>query len=525
MPTHPNKQTFRHVFGGGWATDYGENAEVGLSQDGLVRIPFLTKCLNNYYELDGGPHKIGGTTRVNSAQVESGEEFIGLYDYWKGAGGASATQKLVGHIGTKFVAADMDGNFADKKTGLTDDVVPSYTTFDDLLIISSDSTDGMFSWDQTTFQALDASAPAAAFCEIHKGRAWAAGVAAAPSTLYYSVYNDPEDWSSSGSGSIAIDPNDGDGITGLASHKNDLWVFKGPYKGSIHRIVGSAPTGGDAFGRQTWLRGLGAVWHNTIFRYRDDLGFMWSDGSVHSLAATSAYGDFNEAALSRPINGWLRSSITANRLKYSWAATDSVRGYVLFTIPIDTSTTNNCHLLMDYRFDPVRWARWDSFSSGCVATVVDSNIPTIFGGTNDGYVRRLQQTTRNIDGTTAIQAETDTPFLNYGTPERMKSIYRAAVGISPKGTYDLTFGWRRDNNAEQTTTVGQGATGGTLPFTLGTDTLGGTTDFQHRFMSLEEGGEFRDISYSVRNADTDEDLELHTILASIAFGAESGENA
>jgi hypothetical protein len=380
------------------------------------------------------------------------------------------------------------------------------------------------SWDHITFQNLAGSPPNFAFSELHKDRLWSAGVVTLPSRLYYSGYTDPEDWSGAGTGFIDIDPNDGDAITGLASHKDQLWVFKGPYKGSIHRITGSAPTGGDSFARQTFIRGLGSVNHNSIFRYRDDLGFMWSDGSVHSLAATSAFGDFNDAALSRPINRWLKDHVNGSRLKYAWAATDSVQGYTLFTLPIDSATNNNQILMMDFRFNPVRWSRWDAFDSGCLAPVVDSGIPTIFDGSNDGYVRRLQRSNRSIDGTDAISSITKFPFIDYGTPINKKVLERASVGISPKGEYGLTFTWQRDDEASQFVTAEQAATGIPLgQFILGTSSLGGAT-FADRFMSLEEGGEFRSISFGVENSAVNEDLELHSISASIGPGADSGEN-
>jgi hypothetical protein len=72
------------------------------------------------------------------------------------------------------------------------------------------------------------------------------GRATNPSRLYYSANVDPEDWVGVGSGSIDIDINDGDMITGIASYQDNLFVFKGPNKGSIHRITGSSPTGSDA---------------------------------------------------------------------------------------------------------------------------------------------------------------------------------------------------------------------------------------------------------------------------------------
>jgi hypothetical protein len=162
---------------------------------------------------------------------------------------------------------------------------------------------------------------------------------------------DADDWTRAAtSGTIDIDPDDGDGITAIASHKNDLWVFKGPYKGSIHRITGSANTGSDSFARIPFISGIGAVSHNTIFKFRDDLGFMWSDCTIHSLAATAAYGDFNESALSRPIHRYMREHVNFAQLKRAWAATHVSRSIVPSPCPIDTSTFPN--QLLDDRLQP-----------------------------------------------------------------------------------------------------------------------------------------------------------------------------
>jgi len=252
---------------------------------------------------------------------------------------------------------------------------------------------------------------------------------------------------------------------------------------------------------------------------------MWSDGSIHSLAATAAFGDFNEAALSRPINGWILEHINAARLKYAWVATDTVRGQVVFTVPINTSTNNNHHLVMDYRFDPPRWSRLNAFDSGAVARVVDSNIPQIFSGGNDGYVRKINRSGRTIDTGAAISFDTTTPFISYSTPHNMKVFERGSLGLTPLGAdWVADFYWTRDNNNSQMIEVTQGGSGTPLgSFILGTSRLGGSR-FQQRFFSCEEGGEFRTIQYSVRNGKAGEDIELHNIGATIGRGADSGEN-
>lgn len=528
------RQNVRHLFNGGFATDFGPFAGVVPSQSGDIAIPFLNKAENVYFELDGGPHKIGGTSKLNATVIESGEQIRGLIDFWIQGTSGSPNQQRVVAAGTKILADAADGVFAAIKTGLEDDKVPCFTVFMDDLIISTDSnTDVPQTYDGTTCAALGGSAPNFAFSCVHKNHLWAAGVASNPSRLYYSRTLNAGDWTHATSGSIDIDPEDGDRITAIASHKNDLWVFKGPYSGSIHRITGSSNTGSDSFARTTFVSGIGSVSHNTLFRMRDDLGFMWSDGTIHSLAATAAYGDFNEASLSRPIHSYIREHFTLGSLSRAWAATHVNRSIVVFCVPIDTSTFCNQVLMMDYSRQSVWWSLWPAYNANCVASVVDSSnasARTIMIGGRDGYVRRTNVANRSIDGATAIAAEVQTPFVNYGASIVTKTLAHVGLGLSPKGNFNVLFGWTRDNNAQQTQSVSQGGSGDVLgsassnEFTLDTSTLGGAA-FTDRFFDAVEGGEFRSISYSVSNSGLDEDMEIHSISAGIVVGAQSTEES
>ena len=525
-------QVIRHGFGGGWATDFGPTVDVSPDAAGQVTIPFLLEAQDCTFELNGGPHEIGGASKVNSSAVESGAVVMGVYDYWRqGTGGAPSRRRVI-HAGTKVLADVDDASFTTTiGSGLESGKVPSYSTFDDLLIFSSDSTtDVPRSWDQTTAQALAGSPPRFSFSASHKNRLWAAGVYANPSRLYYSSNTDPEDWTTSG-GSIDIDPNDGDMLTGVVSHKDELFVFKGPNKGSIHRITGSSPTGSDGFARKPLVYGLGACWHNAIFRFADDIGFVSQFGSVHSLSATAAYGDFFEAALSRPINKWIFEHLNYTRLRHIGATADPLNGLVLITMSIDASATNNCCLAMDYRAAPntIRWSYIPSYDQASLGLFVDTNgVRRILGGGNDGFVRRLNVVDRSIDGSTALSFKVKTPYMNYGNPMLMKTLAGLAAGIAPKGSFNFTLGWTRDGSAQQTTTIAQG--GGDVlgpatsnQFTLDTSTLAGA-QFVDRFAETEDGGEFRSIQYEVRQSGVGEDIELHALTSTITPGAVSTEN-
>src|SRR3990167_4074863 len=149
------KLIVRMLFGGGWASDFGPNMNVNPDAAGDLIVPFLTDAENVFYELDGGPHKIGGTTKLNSSAVASGAEIMGLFDFWRMGTGGTGTQQRVLHAGTVIMADAADGTFANIATGKTDNAVPCYTTFNDKLIISSDvAADTPLSYDGTTASAL-----------------------------------------------------------------------------------------------------------------------------------------------------------------------------------------------------------------------------------------------------------------------------------------------------------------------------------------------------------------------------------
>lgn len=530
MPTR--RQYLRHVFAGGFATDFGPSANVSPNQAGDVLIPFLLDAENVYFELDGGPHKIGGTSKVNSSVINGGEEIRGLFDYWRLGTANTPEQRRLVYSGTTISKDTGNGTFAGLTGGLEDNKVPSFTVFNDAVIMATDSViDTPRTYNGTTIAALGGSAPNFAFSCVHKNRLWAAGVATLPSRLYYCKTLDAGNWTHATSGYIDIDPDDGDRITGIASHKNDLWVFKGPYKGSIHRITGSANTGSDSFARITFINGIGAVSHNTLFKFRDDLGFMWADGTIHSLAATAAYGDFNESSLSRPIHRYFREHLTHNQLARAWAATDPARSIVAFAVPIDTGQFPNQVLVMDYSRQSVWWSLWPALNANCIARVIDptqANRPLLMIGGRDGYVRKTDLADRAIDGATAIAYKVTTPYNNYGSAIVTKTITDASLGIVPKGAFDVALRWTRDDEVQQTITLEQG--GGDVlgeadsnEFTLGTSALAGS-QFVDRFTELDEGGEFRSISYQIYQGGLGEDMELHSFSTSIEIGAHSTEN-
>jgi len=524
----PPKTAFiTHLFGGGWATDFGPTFYGAPGQNENISLPFLTEAQNVIFAFDGGPRKCPGTDAMTDTSVGSSDSVVGVYDYWRQGASGSPVQKIVIHAGTVVYQANLNGTFSSMQTGLESGKAPQYDTFDDLLIYASDSTtDVPRSWDQTTNQNLAGSPPNFAFSQTHKNYQFAAGNASLPSQVNYSVNVNPEDWTGKGSGNIKINPDDGDHITGIISHRNELFLFKGPNKGSIHRITGSSNAD---FALTTLVEGLGAGWQNTIFRFGTDVGFIDSTGSVRSLDATSSFGDYNEAALSYPIETFMRDELSHDRIRKWWAINDSGNSRVLIACSTSGSTTNDIILCMDYRFMAQgerypRWSKWDVFEPASLAMIVDTNNKRRpFGGDNAGLLQKYEQATRTANGK-SIAYNVKTPFLTYGSEILMKTIDTVSLGIQAKNSNNITLGWERDNQTQQTQLLSQGSSQAILgSFLLGTDTLGGAK-FSPRFYQLEEGGTFRAIQYQITDTINGSDLELHSIGANITVDSTSTEN-
>lgn len=451
--------------GGGLATDFGP-VFTGAPQGNALVIPFLLRADNITYELDGAPHKIGGSTLYGPRFDEAGVAVSvqGLYDYWLQGTGGSETQNYIAYAGTQIrKSTSLSTTWDVLKTGLEADKEPCFETFKALMIWASTSTvDVPQSWDGAalTTSNLGATAPRFSFMAKHKNLLFAAGVATTPSRLYFSDTLDPTTWSGGASGSIDIDPDDGDRILAIVSHKNELIVFKGPNRLSIHRITGSSPSGTDAFARVPFVSGVGGIGQNGTFRINDDLVFP-SPRGLHSLAATAAFGDYVEAFLARPILSLYQDQLNHSVLNKCWGVNYQARGQAVWTFALSSGTTKNVVLAYDYRFQPGRWASWGLSSpyvnANCLAILqATGRKHTLFAGTTGGYVHQLGVSDRSIASGTAYTGDVQTPFLNFGTSAVKKNTHAGFWSLAPKGDYNFVAEYTRDSATAQSVNIPQG---------------------------------------------------------------------
>src|SRR3990167_1310316 len=130
--------------GGGWATDFGP-VFTGAPQGNALSLPFLLRADNVIYELDGAPHKVGGSSLYGPRLDESGTAVSvqGLYDFWLQGTGGSETQNYITYAGTQLLrSTSLSGSWSAITTGLETDKEPCFETFTARLISGSTSNLG-----------------------------------------------------------------------------------------------------------------------------------------------------------------------------------------------------------------------------------------------------------------------------------------------------------------------------------------------------------------------------------------------
>lgn len=516
MPSNKTRHIY-HTFAGGWATDYGPTF-YGSPEGNQIRLPWLNQAENLRFTQDGGIEKWYGADRhtVNHILKDFvlGETAIkAITDYW--VTGSVTTQKLVAAVGGSFFNVGIgSSSLIGVNSTLGNATAPAhFSTFNDLLIMGMEGMPPN-SWDQTTFQLLAGSPPNFWFSTPHRGRHWASGNSSAPSRLYYSAVGNPEDWVGAGSGSIDIDPGDGDNIVGLMSWKNELFVFKGPNRLSIHRISGSSPTD---FTRNTFITGISAAGPHAVFQYGNDIGFWSPRGSCHSLTATDTYGDYIQSFINYPILSWCQNSsnISKGDNTIQWqAVTNPTEGYTLFnyTNRIASYRTNNACLIMDWKFlsqgeQYPRFSRLTCNQFSSVGIVLDSTQNVPYFGDREGFVYRskavpvphrgggIYTTDLPQTGSAVIPLRLETPYLTYGPDIETKTINNFSLTVSTANRSTVTVKWGGTNQPKQTTTIAQPGYTPVGSFVLGTDVLGELG--RQPVFCQELSGDFRSIQYNI----------------------------
>ncbi len=496
-------------FTGGYQTDLSPQ-----SRD----FGYLLQAENVIYEVDGTVRKLGGTTAINNG-VEGTEAIVGMFDYWRAGVAGAFAQKFVSVTSEgRVVKEDMDG-IMDDITGtatISDDVVPVFCQARDLLTIWTSANNTPLKWNQTgNVTPLLGSPPVGRGAVFHVNRLWVWGTVANPSRITYSSSTDIEDWTVSDSGSMDLDPEDGDIIIGAVSYKNSLIVFKGPNKGSIHIISG---TGVSTFARNVLVRGIPLQSPNAVVPVGDDLLFM-SDRGIHSLGATQQYGNFVQADLTRFLRGHFRIEMTKSLLNKVWAIDYAEKSCVLFCYAGAGSLRNDHVLALSYvRFQEEGWKAsvWGrtAISAAIRIEPLTKHREVIFGSDN-GFYYKQDTAARILPDGTAYAMRILTPELllgkqdGAGTPRgdqpfNIERIYLRSVGT---GDWNVHVSLVRDRGPAEDYVFNQGAAGFILDTSMLDEDVLGSSHMQISYADLPVG-EARTVQFDIFQAGYAEDAHL-----------------
>ncbi len=500
------------VEGHGFDTESGPTAAHLVSPDGAVIIPYLTTAENIIYSLDGWWQKMPGASKVNSAATGASDAVMGIFDYWRQGTSGTAVQKRLIYAGDEIFKDDADGTWDSLKGSLETDKMPWCSFMNDEAILSSTSTtDVPQVYDQTSIANLAGTPPDFTVSAEHKDRLFAFGAIAAPSRLYFTALGNHEDWTGSGSGSIDIFNDDGSRITAIKSHNDELIVWKGPEHGSMFRLIGSSPTGADAFQLIPFLTGVGATNQQSLIDMGTDLAW-WDHHGIHTLSATAQFGNYAPSFISAPFAGYFQDRLSHSRFDFVWGQNFVGHSMALWTVSRSGSSTNNLILGLDYRFRPARAFLWPAYAVASIGMVHDGTTgpgPIPWVGTYTGFVLRTDRTARNIAGT-GYAARVEAPYLPFGHPFQTKQAVYGYAGFVPKGGTTWSASWARDHHTTQTETLSQSGGAVLDSFTLDTDTLGGG-NIRHGFYPMN--GRFKTLrlgwSQGVNQDGEDVDWEMH----------------
>ena len=278
------------------------------------------------------------------------------------------------------------------------------------------------------FETLERSTPInPKRATIFSERLIVAGQSDSDSTVAYSTRLKPYDFTGASAGTI----DTGDVIVGIKVFRNSLVVF---CKNSIFELTNldSTPI------LKSVTKNIGCVDGNTIQEIGGDLIFLAPDG-LRTVAGTARIGDVELSSISRkilPLINTLLANISS--FKISSMVIRERSQYRLFYHKSGQAQSGQLGIIGTFKFDAngvpaFEWSETLGMEiKKCTSDLDINNKEVQFGANESGYVYQLD-TGNNFDGSN-IDAQFQTPDMDYGDNGLRKSLYAVKANIEPEGT-------------------------------------------------------------------------------------------
>jgi len=278
------------------------------------------------------------------------------------------------------------------------------------------------------FETLERSTPVnPKRATIFSERLIVAGQSDSDSTVAYSTRLKPYDFTGASAGTI----DTGDVIVGIKVFRNSLVVF---CKNSIFELTNldSTPI------LKSVTKNIGCVDGNTIQEIGGDLVFLAPDG-LRTVAGTARIGDVELSSISRkilPVINTLLDNIASYTISSMVIRERSQ--YRLFYFQSGQAASSQKGIIGTFKFDAngvpaFEWSETLGMEiKRCTSDLNNNNEEVQFGANESGYVYQLD-TGNNFDGSN-IDAQFQTPDMDYGDNGLRKSLYAVKANIEPEGT-------------------------------------------------------------------------------------------
>ena len=320
------------------------------------------------------------------------------------------------------------------------------------IFIADNSTKDIFSFrmegtgalNTRTFYAKEVSPNGAntpvKFITSHDHHLIAAGLNDEETTVYYSVYNNPNNFTGAGAGSVSLS----DEIVGIRGFREDLIVF---CENSLHNFVNINDTSNirvDPIAENVFcLSGY------SIQEIVGDLVFLAPDG-IRTVAGTARIGDVELGTVSKQIQPIL-NDLARNVNNYvinSMVHRDKSQ-YRLFYTNRGAAESAQRGIIGTLRPDGFQWSETLGIEVTSIGTAFNEvGIEEHFHGSQAGYVY-VHDDGDDFDGSN-IDARYQTPDYDYGDFGTLKTLHYIKMSIGPENDVQPTLRVRFDYDSNET---------------------------------------------------------------------------
>lgn len=309
-----------------------------------------------------------------------------------------------------------------------------------------------------------------------------------------------------------IEPEDGEGLTGMIEIGSELVVFG---KKRAYRLDDSSlDTSEWGLNLAQWNGGA-ASWR-LIIKTPNDVIVMAEDGEVYSIVAVNTYGDYKLASLTRPswMHDWIKDNVDLGEIAQFHGIYDpALKAVKIFVVKYGDSEVKAALLFYPEREITDAWMIHDNTlsasgydaSASCLVPLADGAYG-VYTGDYVGEIWKLNQPTRSDNGV-AFYGGFKTPPDQCEDASRNKHFNAGHITLDAVGSYTLKIRTWIDGIMRPTVSeVDMGGAGASLDeFMLDTDELAGSEIVDVRFKVGQVG---KRIQYEFYNEGMGEDFSI-----------------